>query len=492
MLSAAGVTALFFLFVSGLQLPLAFSAKISTSNIMIAILASMVFAVPASMLNFAPKKKAEIEKNCQTILVKAGDLLTKLQAHQGLLIQAKAKTPVDVSSNETKMQLIKERLDEIVAKASARQLKVSETYERIKELDKDIADKVAALSSELELLLEHYQLTLNYSYTTWVKKLQEVGYDVKKPIKTSFEKTQTPLERIEYISSVIESSKQLANDVCALASQVYDVVKSLYDPSLPAESGTINYAVQKLKENASPWMACDGLIIAFKNWKKQYSKEISQSKQNLQASLAIITKLAERDAESGSFLGEQQQRLTDEIQKAVALENGLTQMNLDILRILSFKDVLQESLSVARNVLTILDDDLAAKEASIESLQPIENGFWEKNVLLGEQTESAIEQLSDFKKYNLKQMLQSLPSALSYIDPCMWTLAQYSLKNELLLNYPMAKTAIEILIKKKKHVSVQDLPFSAKDSEEYLKLFFSERNQDFMFDEENMLLTKKG
>jgi hypothetical protein len=341
-------------------------------------------------------------------------------------------------------------------------------------------------------MLEHYQLTLNYSYTTWIKKLQEVGYDVKNPVKTSFEKAQKPQERIEYISSVIESSKLLANDVCSLASRVYDVVKSLYDPSLPTESGTINYAKQKLGEKASPWTACDGLIIAFKNWTKQYAREILESKKNLQLSLAILTKLAKQDADSQSFLGEQQQRITNEVQKAVSLEATVAQMNLNILNVPAFKDALQESIGVSRNVLSILHDDLATKEASIESLQPIENGFWEKNVLLKEQTESVIEQLSDFRKYNLRQMLQTLPSALSYIDPCMWTLAQYSLKNELLLNYPMAKTAIETLLKKKKHVSIQDLPFSAKDSEEYLKLFFNERNRDFMFDEENLLLTKKA
>ena len=220
-------------------------------------------------------------------------------------------------------------------------------------------------------------------------------------------------------------------------------------------------------------------------------KSPSQGKISLM-SLAILAKLNERDAESLSFLGEQQQRISDEAEKAISLEAKVAQTKLNILNVPAFKDVLQESINVARNVLSILHDDLMAKEVSIESLQPIENGFWEKNVLLGEQTESVIEQLSDFKKYNLRQMLQSLPSALSYIDPCIWTLAQYSLKNELLLNYPMAKTAIETLLKKKKHISVQDLPFSAKDSEEYLKLFFSERNQDFMFDEENLLLTRKS
>ena len=490
-LSTAGVTALFFVFLIALQQPLAFSSKISTSGMMIGILASMAFAIPASMLNFAPKKKAEIEKNSQIILVKAGDLLNKLRAFEDLLGLAKTKTPVDVSANETKMQLIKERLNDIVAKASARSFKVAETYEKIKELDKDLFDGVASLYSELDLLLQHYQLNLNYSYITWIRKLQEVGYDIKSSVKTYFDKTQTPQDRIEYISLVIESSRLLANDVCSLAGQVYDVITSLYDPSLPAESASVNYAKQKLMEKAAPWTACDGLIIAFNNWKKQYSREILSSRQDLEASLDILSKLASGESEYQSFLGEEYEELNCQIQKAVSLETKVAQMNLNILNVPFFKDSLRESIDVAKNVLSILYDELDAKEKSIEKLEPVENGFWEKNVLLKEQMESAIEQLSDFRKYNLKQMLKDLPSALSYIDPCMWTLSQYSMKNELLLNYPMAKTAIEALLKKKKQVSVQDLPFSARDAEEYLKLFFNERNQDFKFDEENLLLSRK-
>ena len=45
----------------------------------IGVLSAALFAVPATMLNFAPKKKAEIEKNSQIILVKAGDLMAKAE-----------------------------------------------------------------------------------------------------------------------------------------------------------------------------------------------------------------------------------------------------------------------------------------------------------------------------------------------------------------------------------------------------------------------------
>ena len=180
-LSAAGVTALFFLFMAVLKIPLAFSVQINSTKIVIGILSSVVFAVPAAMLNFAPKKKAEIEKNSKIIMVKADGLLAKLAAFDALIGKVKAAVPVDVSVPETKMGIIKEKLTEIVSNAEARKFKVPETYQTIKELDKDLADGISSLSAELNVILEHYQLNLNYSYTVWIKKLQEIGYEVKNP-----------------------------------------------------------------------------------------------------------------------------------------------------------------------------------------------------------------------------------------------------------------------------------------------------------------------
>jgi hypothetical protein len=91
----------------------------------------------------------------------------------------------------------------------------------------------------------------------------------------------------------------------------------------------------------------------------------------------------------------------------------------------------------------------------------------------------------------LFRSLKNLPETLSLIEPCLWTITQYNAKNELLLNYPIAKTAIEDQLRKKKRISIQDLPFKAEDAEEYLKMFFNERNDEFIFDETNVQLSKK-
>jgi hypothetical protein len=490
-LSAAGVTALFFLFMAILQVPLAFSAQINSTRMIIGILSSLAFAIPAALLNFAPKKRAEVEKNSQIILVKAGNLLTKLQIFESLLEKVKGSVPVNVSSPETKMEIIKDKLNDMLMKAEARKFKVPESYEKIKELDKELADGVNGLPVELNLLLEQYQLTLNYSYVTWIKKLQEVGYEVKNPHAITFQRGQFPEERIEYISSVLSAGRVLGNEVCMLAEQVYEVVRSLYDPSLSVINGTISYSKQKIAEKTAPWIACDGLVVALKNWQKQYGNEISKSVASLQESIDSLTALrAQKTMEATA--GEKYTFIRGEIKKAEEIKSWLEKEKVNILNLPSFKQCLQNSLTVAVNVLSVFQDDLRTKEESIESLQIDEDGFWEKNVPLREQLASAIEEISDVKMYSLKQMLQNLPRVLSYVEPILWTLSQYNMKNELLLNYPVAKTAIDNLFKKKKRISVQDLPFEPSDAEEYLKIYYSERIHDFTFDEENISLSRKS
>jgi len=149
------------------------------------------------------------------------------------------------------------------------------------------------------------------------------------------------------------------------------------------------------------------------------------------------------------------------------------------------------SLNVSRTVVSVLYDELKIKEESIEKISPIKDWFWEKNLDLKEQVAAAIKKISDSANYTPFDMLKNLPVALSFIEPCVWTIAQYNSKNERLLNYPVAKAAIENQLKKKRSVSVKDLPFQPQDAEEYLKLFFNERSGEFRFDEENLLLSKK-
>jgi hypothetical protein len=105
---------------------------------------------------------------------------------------------------------------------------------------------------------------------------------------------------------------------------------------------------------------------------------------------------------------------------------------------------------------------------------------------------SAMEVILNSSKYELNQVMENLPKALSYVDECARTIVMYNEKEELLLNYPIARIAIEDLFRQKKNVSAQDLPFEPKYAEEYLRLFYSEKYREFAFDDANMLLTRRA
>jgi hypothetical protein len=163
----------------------------------------------------------------------------------------------------------------------------------------------------------------------------------------------------------------------------------------------------------------------------------------------------------------------------------------DVVIVLTIRDVLNSPLNIVRDVLSVLYDKLKSKEKAIEILAPSEDFLWEQNDDLMKRMASAMEITSKSSKVKLSQVLESLPKFLSYVDECTKTIAQYSEIEELLLNYPIVEMAVENLLKEKKSITAEDLPFGPKYAEEYLKLFYSQKFREFSLDKTNMILTKK-
>ena len=183
--------------------------------------------------------------------------------------------------------------------------------------------------------------------------------------------------------------------------------------------------------------------------------------------------------------------MMENAQKAEDIKIDMKKRTLNIIMVLTIKDVFQSSLSIARNVLSILYEKLKSKEKAIELLLPSEDFLWEKNDALMMRMAAALEVTSKSSNVKLSEVLESLPKFLAYVDECVETIALYTDMEELLLNYPIAEMAVEKLFREKKSISAKDLPFEPKYAEEYLKLFYSKKFREFSFDKANMLLTKK-
>jgi hypothetical protein len=486
--TAASATAIFFLFVSALQGSLAFRADINGAQMAIGTVVAALLTLPAAFVDYSPKKKATIEM----IMEKAQELMTKLQSFEVLLNEVKNSIPVTVSATEAKMLIIKDRLNDTLSKTSEKSYDASELDKKFNELEPGISNEIDNLISELNVTLGEYQVYVNCEYSTWIGKFKDIGLEVEATAKTDFQK-EIPVEiRVERIKEVLEGGRLLANEVIKVTEQIYETVRSLYDPNLPEESQTIAFAKQKLDEKTPPWLALDALFTALNNWNRQYGAEISKSRKSLQNSLTPIANLSTQGESLLPVLGDNLSRLMDNAKRAENIKIGIEEKPLSIMNVLTIRDTLQSLLSIAREVLSILYEELKSKEEAIENLLPTTDYLWEKNVTLKKRMTTAMEIICDSEKHKLNQVMENLPKALFDIDECVETLTKYSEKKELLLNYPIAEIAIEELLRQKKQIAAQDLPFEPKYAEEYLRLFYSQRYSEFSFDDAGMLLMRRA
>jgi hypothetical protein len=342
-----------------------------------------------------------------------------------------------------------------------------------------------------EPITEEYQIFVNCEYSKWLGMFKDIGLETEVTVKTAFQK-EAPLEtRIDQVKEVLERGRSLAKEVIKVADQIYEVMRSYYDPDLPEENQSIAFAQKRLDEKAPPWTALNVLFASLNNWYKQYKVQIFKSVDPLQKSLTSIANLSTKNERLLSVFDYNLPIIMENAKKAENLKIDVEKNTFNVINVLKIRDVFQSSLSIVRDILSILYEKLKSKEKAIEILAPSEDFLWEKNDDLMKRMASAMEITSNSSENTLSQVLESLPKFLSYIDECIKTIALYNYTEELLLNYPIAERAVENLLSEKKCISAEDLPFEPKYAEEYLKLFYSQKFREFSLDKTNMLLMKK-
>jgi hypothetical protein len=489
--TSASATGLFFLFLIGLQNPLAFRAQVNIPQILAGISMTSLLTGFAALVDYAPKTSLEIEKLSKIILEKAQELKrVRLQVIDWSLNKVKSSIPLDVSSIEGRTQTIKNKLDDIIKKVQDKFYNLSELNEKFDEVDKDIRNEIDKLMIDLDASLEQYQKFVYSECSAWIRKLEEIGLEVRTAIKTDFQK-ELPLEmRIDLIRDILETGRILTTEVIQVAEQTYDIIRSLYDPNLPEKSLAVTFARKKLDEKTGSWIALKALFAALHNWQKQYSAEISKSIEYLQTSLNSIASLSTQNERLLPVLGQNFSKLMDLVRRAENIRDCMKKKALNVLNILIIREVLQDSLSIATDIFLIVQEQLISNEKAIESLLLTKDYSWENNVALRKQLTSEMEIIISSSKNKLSQVIEKLPTSLSYLDQLVESIIAYNEKKEILLNYPIAERAIEELLRKKKNVYAQDLPFDIKYAEEYLGLFYSQNYMEFSFDRQKMLLMK--
>jgi hypothetical protein len=485
-MSATIGVVLFFLLAVSLQGALAFRVDVNGVQIAIATFATVMFTLPTLMIDYTPKRRATVDM----IMEKAKELKAKLQIFEDELYEVKSSLPIASGPFEVKTLMVRDRLNDVLSKASMRLDEAAEIEKIFNELD-SLSHEIESLAAELIVSVGEYQIFVNCEFSKWLGTFKDIGVETEIAAKTAFQ-PEAPLgTRIDQIKEVIAEGRSFANEVIKVAEQAYSVIRSFYDSGLPEESQSIAFAQKKLDEKATPWVALDALFNALTNWNKQYKVQISKSVGPLQSMLTTIANLSTQNGRLQQVLGDDFSRMMENSQKAKTIKMDIEKRTLSVINLLTVKDVFHSSLGIARDVLSILYEKLKSKEKAIELILPSEDFLWEKNDALMKRMASAMEVTSESSNVTLSEVLEKLPKLLSYVEECVETIALYNNMEELLLNYPIAEMAVDNLFREKKSISAKDLPFAPKYAEEYLKLFYSQKFREFSFDRATMLLTKK-
>ncbi|MGD6933743.1 MAG: hypothetical protein ACQCN5_06010 [Candidatus Bathyarchaeia archaeon] len=483
--TAIVTTALFFILLDVLQKPLAFSADVDAGTILIATCATAAFTLPLSLVVSKPK----ITATGEMIIAKANELKAELKQFKTNLDTVKESIPVNVSSPEGRMLIIDDKLTEILNKSVSAFFAEEDLDRMYTDLSKNTSQEIKNLTVELDTILAEYQIFVNGEYSDWYGKLKQAGLETGSKLNISPQKEMTLEQRIASIQGVLIASRNMANDVINTAEPIYNIIRTLYDPELPEECQVAAFAREKM-HNKAPFHAISGLYSGLMNWRKQYGQQVEASIVQLNKSLSAIIELGKSSESLPIIFGDKLPVILGDVKRAEAIKKESEKTQPNVLNMITLRELLESFIEISKDVLSVLYEEIKAKEQTIEDLTPAEDTFWEKNATLRERMTTALQELFS-PKAELNQVMEHLPKYLAYIDEAVQTLVAYNDRKELLLNYPMAEAAILEQLKIKTKLTPQDLPFQQKYAQEYLRLFYMQRFSQYSFDQQNAWLIKK-
>jgi hypothetical protein len=426
--------------------------------------------------NFLSLNKKKIQKK------NAQSLLNKVLAFEDKLKLIKDNTPLNVESFVTKTLSIKDSVKEALEKKS---------YQKIEHLERAQNE----LETELNNTLNEQLLLLHTEFASWKTKLKQMGIDTKTEINANIEKDSTTEQKNRLINQAWEAGQTLAKEATAFATQTYIMIQSHYDQELPEKNLTIEFATHRIEKKESPWLTIEAVCNALNNWKRQYEEQIQQSIASFQKAIEAITTQSQYPCEgTSSFRGEETQKSLDYYKTVEKIKNSnhirLKKAELNIFDYFQFHYEVHNLLIILNEVLLALHKAVNTEEETIERLLINTENFWEKNSYMLKELQTATDNLSN-PNYRVTQIMDDLPTYLSYVDEALKALSVYHERKEILLNYPLAKAAIEKNLKEKDKILPKDLPFNPQYGAEYLRLYYRERFENYTFKKEENTLTKR-
>jgi len=403
---------------------------VSPATFVLAPLATLLLTLPVVFIDFTPKQTATTLE----VKEKAQKLFERLNSLENSVANVKETIPINVSSPEGKLFVLKDLVQEIIQKCEKHFYDVGEVNEKFVELDK-LDQDAEGLEKELEKILLEYQIYVTGEFSNWLGRFREIGLAVETTNPAAYSQDMAIDEKVKAIQNVLQQGKALTTEVIAVAEPIYTTIKELYDSSLPAQSKAIQFAKERLEKTRAPWVPMQATYNSIHNWNHQYSSEIAASTKYLLESIPFITNLAAEN-DLLKIFGDNLPKLNEDVKKAEKIKSNMElaeNIPIAILNVVSLRNDIEEFSQLTNDVLSLLYSQLLSEEEAIERSLPVKDYPWGKNISLTGRLKMATETLKN-RKSRTNQTLANLPIFLSTINETLQTLTIYREEKEFLLS----------------------------------------------------------
>jgi hypothetical protein len=478
---AAVTNFIFFISIDKLQQPLAFQATVNQNILIYSTAFTVLFSAPVSFSKYVFDLRAVKEVRSVSLLDECKYQQEKLERFISLVNQMRTPVPDNFIDLKTRMLIALDEVKEIkISTERAKELK--EIDENIRRIYNGLKDDVESFEMQLDIALRDYYIKTKFEYLEAAGEIIDLGLDVDPPTLPDMEYDAPLEEKLEHIEGVIQSGRVLVEKLIDTSDKIYEIISSLFEPSLPKDSATLMISREKLDED-EPWVIIDAILVSLKNWEKQYSADIVNATRPINDSVETVVQLSRRRGSLSGLLGDKYEEIRRLAERVEARNFSAGDENLKVLKVILIRDTILNTVDVVGKIIGILYYHIKDLEFNINLLLPREDYEWNRNLTLTERMSQSLDVINNYEQYRIDELISHLYRVLSYIDEAVDTIEYYNERKEMLLNYPVFQKKIQRILEEKGEIKLDELGVSEKYGREYLKMYHRTTYSPLMLEE---------
>lgn len=487
---AAAITNLtFFTALNILHEPLNFLATVN-QNIFIGSTAfTILFSTPVAFSKYILDLNEVRTSRTGALTEESAKKLEQVRYYINIIESLNDHLPDHLIELKTRMLIVEDEIKEIQENVEKNSLELRDLDNYIRRIYRDLDEEIKNFYLRLDASLEDYYIRIKFEYLESVSEILDLGLDVEPPELPEYSSNFGLEEKVEHIKGVLDAGKVLVEKLIDTSDKIYEIISSLFEPTLPKDSATIQISREKLEED-EPWVIIKAILVSLKNWEKQYATDIINATKPINDSVETIIQLSRRKSSLEPLLGEKFEMIKDLSQRVTARNLTSEDDNLKVLKVILIRDTILSTVDVVGRIIGLLYYHLQDLEFNINLLLPRADYEWNRNLTLTERMNQSLEVINNYENYGINEIVTHLYRVLSYIDEAVDTIEYYNERREMLLNWKVMEKKISRIIKRKDGVTLNELGVAEKYGLEYLKMYHRTTPSPLILEESNQSLRR--